>query len=96
MALRRPLALPDPVVETLRRLPPPIKRQLRQALDALALGQCAGKPLQLELQGYRSLRVRRYRVIYREAEDGALQMPAIGPRASIYQDAVNPLPARRR
>ena len=44
----------------------------------------AGKPLEDNLNGYRSYRIGRYRLIYR-IEKGRLVLEAIGPRSDIYE-----------
>jgi mRNA interferase RelE/StbE len=45
----------------------------------------SGKPLKDELEGLRSFRVSRFRIIYRiKAKE--IQIVAIGPRSSIYEE----------
>jgi mRNA-degrading endonuclease RelE of RelBE toxin-antitoxin system len=51
------------------KLPPEIKRLGRSTIDALLTNHEMGTPLTGELDGYRSYRVRRYRIIYRVNED---------------------------
>ena len=46
----------------------------------------AGKPLKDELEGLRSFRVSRFRIIYRVAEPGEIQVVSIGPRDAIYEE----------
>ena len=70
--------------ESIRHLPPPIKRALRQAIRELAADPLRGHPLALELAGFRSLRVSRYRVIYR-IQDRAIETHLVGPRRDIYE-----------
>ena len=55
-------------------------------VDALREGPEIGKPLRRELEGYRSARVGRYRVIYRSSR-GLLSVVLVGPRATIYEEA---------
>jgi mRNA-degrading endonuclease RelE of RelBE toxin-antitoxin system len=38
-----------------------------------------------DLAGLRSLRIGRFRIIYRIAQRGIIEMVAIGPRRSIYE-----------
>ncbi|MBW1818896.1 MAG: type II toxin-antitoxin system RelE/ParE family toxin [Deltaproteobacteria bacterium] len=45
-----------------------------------------GKPLKDELEGLRSIRVSRFRIIYRMEGSKVIQIVAIGPRASIYEE----------
>ncbi|MBW1774034.1 MAG: type II toxin-antitoxin system RelE/ParE family toxin [Deltaproteobacteria bacterium] len=45
-----------------------------------------GKPLKDELEGLRSIRVNRFRIIYRIEGSKVIQIVAIGPRSSIYEE----------
>ena len=56
------------------------------ALEALRQEPSTGKPLVEELAGWRSLRVGRLRILYREA-GRVIEIGAIGPRATVYLDA---------
>jgi mRNA-degrading endonuclease RelE of RelBE toxin-antitoxin system len=56
----------SPTVRRLiRRLPPAIKTPIRRSIEALSLYPDMGKCLQRELEGFRSLRYKKYRIIYR-------------------------------
>jgi mRNA interferase RelE/StbE len=55
--------------KAIRKLDPQIQRRVRAAVEALAEDPERGKPLQLTLQGLRSLRTGDYRVIYRTVAD---------------------------
>jgi mRNA-degrading endonuclease RelE of RelBE toxin-antitoxin system len=46
-----------------------------------------GKALKAELEGYWSLQVGRTRIIYRRTT-GSIDIVAIGPRESVYEEAV--------
>lgn len=71
----------------IRHLPPPIKQQIRLALDALHEDPWQGKPLQRELAGLWALRVRQMRIIYRiEQTRGRVEILTLGPRQTIYGD----------
>lgn len=86
-----------PTREALGRLAPATKRRIRAALDALVSDPAGGKELQLELAGYRTYRVGRFRIVYRT--NAMVRVVAIGPRETIYQDAarvLRPLAERRR
>jgi len=81
----RTLKTPATVRSLIRRMHPHVKRKVRAALtDILADPDC-GKPLEGELKGLWSLRVARYRVIYRPDDAGA-EVVAIGPRSTIYEE----------
>jgi plasmid stabilization system protein ParE len=69
-----------------RGLPPQLKRKLRATFDAVLANPLLGKPLQGALLGLRSVRVGRFKVLYRPVDD-AIQVVAVGPRRTIYEDA---------
>ena len=79
------LKVSDDLKTFLSRLPPPLKSKIRTALDTLLQDPNEGKPLRAELTGLWSLRVGRFRVIYR-VSGKILEVVAVGPRGSIYQD----------
>jgi mRNA interferase RelE/StbE len=74
------------VAHLIRNLHPAIKRKVRAGLQAIVDTLTCGKPLKEELAGLRSLRLSRFRIIYRLAEDRAIEIVAIGPRRSIYDE----------
>ena len=78
------LRVPDQVAEILRGLHPELKRKIRSALRAILDCPTCGKALKEELAGLRSFRVGRFRVIYRIAAGGVIDVVAIGPRKTIY------------
>jgi mRNA interferase RelE/StbE len=68
------------------KLPPDIKRLVRSTLDALLAKPEMGTELTGELDGYRSYRVRRYRIIYRvNEEESCLEVYHVGHRRDVYQ-----------
>ncbi len=89
----RALHVPDEIVQELRAYPPEIKRKIRQSLDDLRRSP-SGKPLRDDLAGLYSLRVGRYRIIYRLAP-GALEIVTVGDRKTVYLEAVRILFRRR-
>jgi mRNA interferase RelE/StbE len=54
-------------------------------LDDIVHDPAIGKPLRDELEGLRSCRTGRFRVVYR-AIGTAVEIVAIGPRRTIYQE----------
>jgi mRNA interferase RelE/StbE len=64
---------------------PQLKQKIRAALRTIQNDPQAGKPLKEELAGLRSFRVNRFRIIYQITE-GALEIVAIGPRPTIYEE----------
>lgn len=87
------LAIGPEVAETIRHLPPDLKRGVRAALRALTVNPHGGAPLVRELEGTWRYRVRRYRIVY-EIDTGArvLRIVGVGHRRNVYEE----LAARRR
>jgi mRNA interferase RelE/StbE len=82
--------IPPHVAEIVRRLPPEVKRAVREALRGLAEDPRLGEALQGELVGLSKYRVRRYRIVY--AVDGRrrrIQVHAIGHRRTVYDEVVD-------
>ena len=68
------------------KLLPEIKRLVRSTIDVLLTKHDMGTELTGELEGYRSYRVRRYRIIYRVNEDDScLEVYHVGHRRDVYQ-----------
>ena len=82
MSPPRRVRVPHEVAALVRGLHPALKRKVRAALQAILDDPYAGKALRNELQGLRSYRVGRFRIIYRLRRD--VELVAIGPRDSIY------------
>ena len=71
-----------------RGLHPDLKRKIRAGLDVIRTDPAAGKELRDELAGLRSLRVGRVRIVYRVAGRRLIDLVAIGPRRTIYQETL--------
>jgi mRNA interferase RelE/StbE len=82
------LRVPAAVAAAVRNLHPGIKRKLRGALEAILQDPHAGKPLKEELRGLWSLRVGRFRVIYRSGPGRNIDLVAFGPRDRIYEETM--------
>lgn len=68
------------------KLPPEIKRLVRSTIDALLAKPEVGTELTGELDGYRSYRMRRYRIIYRvNEEESCTEVYHVGHRRDVYQ-----------
>ena len=80
------------VAVTIRKLPPDLKRAVREAIRAIAADPLCGEPLQRELVGYRKYRVRRFRIVYRvNRPRGTARIVAVGPRTTIYEELADRL-----
>ena len=86
--LRR-LRIPHEVAALVRGLHPVLKHKVRAALEALIRDPYGGKALRNELQGLRSYRVGRFRIIYRLRKD--IEVVAFGPRDAIYVETYRQL-----
>jgi len=82
----RRLLVPAELTAYIRTRHPEVKRKVRAALDTLVANPFSGKRLRGRLAGLWSIRVGRFRVIYREAGD-AIRIVAVGPRMTIYEEA---------
>ena len=81
------LRVPEETVRFLRKLHPEIKRHLRKALEMMLHDPFCGKALKDDLEGLRSFRVKRYRLVYRVvSEVKEIETIAIGPRRNIYEE----------
>ena len=85
MEVRR-LRMPEEIARRVRGLHPDIKRKVRRALQTVLEAPLAGKPLKEELEGLRSYRLGRLRIVYRLADDGNVEIIAVGPRRTIYEE----------
>ena len=85
---RPKLRVPAAVAAAIQNLHPGVKRKLRGALEAIAQDARVGKPLKEELAGMWSLRVGRFRVIYRPGPRRTIDIVAFGPRDRIYEETM--------
>jgi addiction module RelE/StbE family toxin len=71
----------------IRKLHPEVKQEIRDAIRILRDSPLTGHTLQQELFGYRSYRVRSYRIIYRLNDDErTLDVVFIGQRRNVYEE----------
>ena len=80
------LLVADHAASVLCALHPDIKRKLRIAFQVIAADPYAGKALTQELDGLRSYRVSRFRIIYRIKREKQIEIIAVGPRERIYEE----------
>ena len=79
--------VPAPLVAMVRTLHPDLKRKVKASFATISLTPRAGKSLRDELEGLRTLRVSRFRIIYRILhEERTVEIVAIGPRENIYEE----------
>lgn len=100
--MKRPvhrLRVPADVAALVRSLHPDLKRKLRTALEVILAQPHIGKPLRDELTGLHSLRVGRFRIVYRISSNRIIELVAIGPRESIYEETyrrIRRMPAEQK
>jgi mRNA interferase RelE/StbE len=80
------LLVADHAASVLRNLHPDIKKKLKTAFQVIAADPYAGKALTEELDGLRSYRVSRFRIIYRLMQERRIEIIAVGPRERIYEE----------
>ena len=81
------LRVPVETAAFLKKLHPEIKRHIKAALEMIVADPFLGKPLKDDLEGLRSFRVKRFRIVYRVAETAReIDLIAVGPRKNIYEE----------
>jgi mRNA interferase RelE/StbE len=80
------LGMTEDSADFIRSLHPSIKRKVKAGMQAILSDPDAGKSLRDELEGLRSFRVGRFRIIYRMSSRGIIDVVAIGPRKNIYEE----------
>jgi len=80
------LKVPVDIVALIRGCHPKLKRKIRAGLQHIAIEPESGKSLKDELEGLKSYRVSRFRIIYRIASKKIIEIVAIGPRKTIYEE----------
>ncbi len=81
------LLVSDDVASVLKNLHPTIKMYIRTGLQEILVNPYSGKALKEELQGLRSYRIKRYRIIYRvRPKKKQIEIIAVGPRKCIYEE----------
>ena len=72
--------------QIIKNLHPQIKALIWDAVDELLEKPFSGHELQFELIGFRSIKVKRYRIIYKVNEEGSLiDVYYVGHRRDIYE-----------
>ena len=90
----RRLQIPDEISDRVRSLHPDLKRKIRVTIDRFLGDTAQGQLLQGQLFGFNSVRVGRFRVVYRVVQD-IVEILTIGPRRTVYEEAER-LTARTR
>ncbi len=73
--------------QRIRKLHPQIKHEIRDAIRSLVKSPLSGHTLQHELTGFRSYRIRSYRIIYRLNDHSrTLDVIFVGQRRNVYEE----------
>lgn len=74
----------------IRKLHPEVKQEIREAIRTLGDSPLTGHTLQQELAGFRSYRVRTYRIIYRlNNEDRTIDIVFVWQRRNVYEELLS-------
>ena len=77
---------PDEIANFIRKAHPQLKRKIKSALKLIVTDPDVGTSLRDELKGIKSFRVSRFRIIYRISSKRVIELIAIGPRKTIYEE----------
>jgi mRNA interferase RelE/StbE len=76
----------DEIANLIRGTHPSLKKKIRSALTIIINNPDIGKSLRGELTGLKSYRVSSFRIIYRISSRQSIELIAIGPRKTIYEE----------
>jgi mRNA interferase RelE/StbE len=84
--IRRELRVPDEIVALIRGCHPQLKKKIKAGLRHILTDPASGKSLKDELEGFKSYRISRFRIIYRISSKQTIDIVAVGPRKTIYKE----------
>ena len=84
--IQRKLRVPDEIVALIRGCHPRLKRKIREGLRHILQDPESGKFLKDELIGLQSYRISKFRIIFRRSSPRFVDIVAIGPRKTIYEE----------
>lgn len=80
----------------IRKLHPTIKAAVRAGISEIMKAPLVGRELQFELNGFRSFRVSKHRILYRiNEEESCVEIHYVGPRRDVYESFRNLLSGKR-
>lgn len=80
------LNIPNYIVNIIRGIHPNLKKKIKASLQIILSDPFSGKSLKEELEGLKSYRVSKFRIIYRISNRKKIDIVAVGPRKSIYEE----------
>jgi len=90
------LRVPDDLAELVRTMHPELKKKFNVSLQMILSNPYRGKALQDELEGLRSFRVSRFRIVYRISTRKQIDIIAIGPRERIYEETLRLISKKKK
>jgi len=69
---------------------------MKAALQTILDAPESGKVLRSELSGMHSFRVGRFRIVYRVAGGCSIEIVAVGPRTTIYEETFRRVTEKKR
>jgi len=86
MQMAYKLRVPDEIVSLIQGLHPLLKKRVKAALEEICNDPYCGRGLKEELDGLRSFRIKRFRIIYKVSSKKEIVIVALGPRKYIYEE----------
>ena len=83
---QKKLRVPDEIVALTRGCHPQLKRKIRAGLRHIMTEPDSGKSLKDELEGLKSFRTSRFRIVCRISSKQIIEIVAVGPRKTIYEE----------
>ena len=83
---QKKLRVSDEILSLIRGCHPQLKRKIMAGLKHIVIEPEVGKSLKDELEELKSYRISRFRVIYRISSKQIIDVVAIGPRKTIYEE----------
>ena len=80
------LRVPDEIVSLIRGMHPVLKKRIKLAFNEILKDPYCGKALKEGLDGLRSFRIKRFRIIYKMSLKKEISIIALGPRKYIYEE----------
>lgn len=84
--IRIKLRVPDDIAALIWGCHPRLKRKIRAGLRQIMAAPESGKSLKDKLSGLQSYRIGKFRIIYRRSSSRVIDIVAVGPRKTIYEE----------
>jgi mRNA interferase RelE/StbE len=84
------------IAHLIRGIHPHLKKKIRSALTIIAKNPAIGKSLRDALTGLKSYRISTFRIIYRVSSRQCIELIAVGPRKTIYEETYRLIKKERK